>query len=63
MEIVIRKINGSNSFLKFLSMFYKAYPELKYNKLILAGESFAGKYLPLYTYQILITNANRTKSK
>ena len=43
-------------------MFYKEYPELKYNKLILAGESFAGKYLPLYTYQILITNANRTKS-
>ena len=42
-------INGSNEFEKFLSLFYQEYPELAKNKLILTGESFAGKYLPLYT--------------
>jgi len=47
---------GSDEFLTFLNEFYEMYPELKENKFYLTGESYAGKYLPLFTHDILESN-------
>ena len=37
---------------EFLLEFYKAYPEFKANELYLAGESYAGKYVPMLAREI-----------
>ena len=52
--------DGSDEFLTFLNEFYNIYPELKENKFYLTGESYAGKYLPLFTHDILESNKNAT---
>lgn len=48
--------DGAQEFLKFLQQFYLLYSDLKENDLILTGESYAGKYLPLFTKTILEHN-------
>ena len=47
---------GADEFLTFLREFYLKYPELKANRLFLTGESYAGKYLPLFTTKVLEWN-------
>ena len=47
---------GSDEFIKFLVLFYQKYPEFKTRDLVLTGESYGGKYLPLFTYEILEYN-------
>ncbi|KAF9908947.1 hypothetical protein EC991_009247 [Linnemannia zychae] len=42
--------------LTFLDQFYTRYPELKKSDLYLAGESYAGKYVPSLAYAILESN-------
>jgi carboxypeptidase C (cathepsin A) len=49
---------GSQEFISFVLQFYEKYPELKANRLFLTGESYAGKYLPLFSYDILQYNKN-----
>lgn len=43
-------------FLKFLIEFLKKYPEFGKKAIHLTGESYAGKYLPLFTVDILRHN-------
>lgn len=47
---------SSAEFQEFLLRFFEVYPDLKDNGIYLAGEGFAGKYLPLYIYDILEHN-------
>lgn len=48
---------GSNEFLIFLQAFFlDKYPQLKTNDFYLTGESYAGKYLPMFTHDILENN-------
>ncbi|KAF9151517.1 hypothetical protein BG015_006562 [Linnemannia schmuckeri] len=42
--------------LTFMDQFYTRYPELKKADLFLAGESYAGKYVPALAYAILESN-------
>ena len=49
---------GSKEFMRFLTQFYTAYPEFKGGKFYLTGESYAGKYLPLFAHDILENNKN-----
>jgi cathepsin A (carboxypeptidase C) len=47
---------GADEFVKFIEMFYSKYPELSKNDFLLTGESYGGKYLPLFTHAILERN-------
>mmetsp|Transcript_12420 Transcript_12420/g.24648 ORF Transcript_12420/g.24648 Transcript_12420/m.24648 type:complete len:485 (+) Transcript_12420:29-1483(+) len=38
--------------------FYKLFPELKENELYITGESYAGKYVPAFSYTIFSANKN-----
>ena len=48
--------DGSKEFLNFIYKFLEKYPQYKDNDLLLTGESYAGKYLPLFSYDILENN-------
>lgn len=48
--------DGSEEFLKFILEFLKKYPEFKKRPMFLTGESYAGKYLPLFTSELLAWN-------
>ena len=48
--------DGSEEFLNFLIKFFQLYPDLKQNEFYLTGESYAGKYLPIFTKRILEHN-------
>jgi vitellogenic carboxypeptidase-like protein len=48
--------DGSYEFTKFLVEFLQKYPEFHNNSIYLTGESYAGKYLPLFTSDILTWN-------
>jgi carboxypeptidase D len=43
---------GADEFVTFLRLFTIKYPEYKDAHVFLAGESYAGKYLPHFTYKI-----------
>ena len=43
---------GAEEFVQFLRLFLKKYPRHTTDQIILAGESYAGKYLPHFTYYI-----------
>jgi carboxypeptidase C (cathepsin A) len=45
--------DASLEFINFFSQFYKMYPDLKANELYLTGESYGGKYLAMFTHDIL----------
>jgi len=45
--------------LVFLDQFYERYPEQQTRELYLAGESYAGKYIPALAYGILESNKGR----
>mmetsp|Transcript_42372 Transcript_42372/g.65039 ORF Transcript_42372/g.65039 Transcript_42372/m.65039 type:complete len:464 (-) Transcript_42372:197-1588(-) len=47
---------GAGEFMKFFDRFYFQYPDLHNNSLILTGESYCGKYLSLFTHEILKRN-------
>ena len=47
---------GSDEFYSFLTQFYDKYPSLKTNPFLLTGESYAGKYVPLFAHDILERN-------
>lgn len=47
---------ASQEFRVFLESFYNMYPDLKENDLYIAGESYAGKYIPFYIYEMLEHN-------
>jgi len=52
----------SNEFSRFLVFFFEKYPEMKALAFYLTGESYAGKYLPLYTHDILEFNKVRNST-
>ena len=51
---------GANEFLSFVLQFYEKYPEMKKNDMHLTGESYGGKYLPLFAWTILEHNYGST---
>jgi len=52
---------GADEFVTFLDVFYSTYPEFKSVDLHLTGESYGGKYLPLFTTTILARNADSSQ--
>jgi len=44
---------ASQNFQVFLARFYQLYPELSSNQLFLFGESYAGKYVPMFASELL----------
>lgn len=50
---------GSQEFIKFLNLFIQKYPEYKKKNVYLSGESYAGKYLPLFATDIFLYNSNQ----
>ena len=54
---------GATEFMSFLTQFLNMYPELKQNDFHLTGESYAGKYLPLFAYYVLEYNKITTNFK
>jgi len=54
---------GSEHFIKFLTKFLKAYPEYKDREIFISGESYAGKYLPHFTYKIALHNEKEKLKK
>ena len=47
---------GADEFLDFLIQFFESYPEFQTRDFHLTGESYAGKYLPLFTFRVLEYN-------
>ena len=47
----------SDEFVNFFVNFYEKYPQFKGRDFYVAGESYAGKYVPRYTYALLQENA------
>jgi len=47
---------GADEFYSFMLQFYDWQPELKTNRFFLTGESYAGKYIPLFAHTILEAN-------
>jgi carboxypeptidase C (cathepsin A) len=43
----------SDEFVNFFVNFYEKYPQFKGRDFYVAGESYAGKYVPRYTYALL----------
>ena len=41
---------------------YEMYPEFKGKELYMTGESYSGKYLPVFSYAMLEENANLNKT-
>lgn len=48
--------DGADEFLNFTLSFFEKYSDLRTNDFYLTGESYAGKYLPLFTQRILQYN-------
>jgi carboxypeptidase C (cathepsin A) len=43
----------SDEFVNFFINFFEKYPQFKGRDFYVAGESYAGKYVPRYTYALL----------
>ncbi|EJD54996.1 alpha/beta-hydrolase [Auricularia subglabra TFB-10046 SS5] len=50
---IVDEIGVANQFYGFLQQFYKVFPELLHKKLYIAGESYAGMYIPYIANRIL----------
>ena len=48
--------DGAAEFIEFMKQFYAVHPELKTRQLYLTGESYGGKYLPLFAHAIFEHN-------
>lgn len=51
--------DGSREFLNFMLAFYDKYPEFKARPFFITGESYAGKYIPLFARDILRYNSKQ----
>lgn len=47
---------GADEFVNFMLGFYEKYPEFKTSKLYITGESYAGKYIPIFASHVLHYN-------
>jgi carboxypeptidase C (cathepsin A) len=54
---------ASYEFSRFLIFFFEKYPEFHDKAFYLTGESYAGKYLPLYTHDIIEYNKYRSAAE
>ena len=54
---------GSQEFISFLIQFFEQFPEFKTRDFYLTGESYGGKYLSLFTHDILEHNKKTTGFK
>jgi carboxypeptidase C (cathepsin A) len=60
---VDNETDASTEFISFLEKFFKMYTELAALPVYLTGESYAGKYLPLYTHDIIEYNKLNADTK
>lgn len=51
---------GAEEVVNFFLEFYKMYPEFKNTKLLITGQSYAGKYLPIFAKHIIDHNKATT---
>jgi vitellogenic carboxypeptidase-like protein len=54
--------DGADEFVSFLVGFFQEYQDLSTNQFYLTGESYAGKYLPLFTQKILQHNKDTSSN-
>ena len=54
---------SGEEFIMFIENFYKMYPEFHNQDLYLTGESFAGKFLPLYANMLMDLGHNKYRLK
>jgi carboxypeptidase C (cathepsin A) len=54
---------AGKEFVTFIENFYEMYPEFLKHDLYLTGESFAGKYLPLYSNLLMDIEHNKYNLK
>lgn len=54
---------GAEEFIKFMLAFYNKYPEFKTRDFFITGESYAGKYIPIFANHTLEYNAKNPNSK
>jgi carboxypeptidase C (cathepsin A) len=47
---------AANEFIYFLEQLFTMYPAMVGHDLYLTGESYGGKYLPRYSYAMLMAN-------
>ncbi|KAI5248633.1 pheromone-processing carboxypeptidase KEX1 [Aureobasidium subglaciale] len=55
--------DASNQMVQFLEKFYDLFPEYKHDDLYIAGESYAGQYIPYLAEAILKRNAEKKGDK
>lgn len=48
--------DGADEFVNFLVAFYMKYPEFKTRHFLITGESYAGKYIPIFGHHVLLYN-------
>ena len=48
--------DGADEFVNFLIAFYAKYPEFKTRHFLITGESYAGKYIPIFGHHVLLYN-------
>ncbi|CCC71897.1 hypothetical protein NCAS_0I02290 [Naumovozyma castellii] len=53
------KMAGKDAYI-FLELFFEAFPNLRSNDFHIAGESYAGHYIPQIAHEIVIANPDRT---
>lgn len=55
--LIQRMDEGADEFVNFVLGFYDKYPEFKTRKFLITGESYAGKYIPLFSTHVLVYNS------
>ncbi len=62
-QMIHSTIDASNDFITFYHGFIELFPEYKNRKVIIAGESYGGHYIPAFSQAILNENAKNDNDK
>lgn len=60
---VVNESQVADSFIKFMTSFYKVHPEFTNSPFYITGESYAGHYVPPITLQVLRNNEGKATTK
>lgn len=55
--ILTKMDDGADEFVTFVLAFYDKYPEFKTRQFLITGESYAGKYIPLFAAHVITYNS------
>lgn len=61
--IITRMDVGAEEFVNFMLQFYNLYPEFKTVPFLITGQSYAGKYIPIFAKHIIDYNKRTTDFK